>query len=281
MQAVSLNWCRGIKNFGDELSPYVVSKITGRKVKYATQEETSLYAVGSILNYDVLRGNNIIWGAGTLTANALKLLPKIFPVNRNIPKAIRRIFCRKSLKADVRAVRGRLTRKYLIESGVECPEVYGDPAIVLGRYFQPDVYPIYDVGIILHHSQEKAFGQLDFNKFSMRRISVKCPSVESVETTISEICHCKKIFTSSLHGLIVAQVYGVPAQWIQIKGARIHNDPFHKFYDYFSGVGLPLERPSLLSVERIGELKDYMPKKVIINDKCIDSILSAFPYDSV
>ena len=38
---VELHYYTGIRNFGDELSPYLISKITGRKVSLASSDPKS------------------------------------------------------------------------------------------------------------------------------------------------------------------------------------------------------------------------------------------------
>lgn len=60
-------------------------------------------------------------------------------------------------------------------------------------------------------------------------------TTNDVEGIITEICSCKKILSTSLHGIIVAQAYNIPALWI--KKNDIGTDGF-KFYDYFSSVGI-------------------------------------------
>ena len=53
MEIIKLNYWAGHKNFGDELSPYLVEKITGKKVQYAGQKELNkLTAIGSIIDFN-------------------------------------------------------------------------------------------------------------------------------------------------------------------------------------------------------------------------------------
>ena len=59
--------------------------------------------------------NTIIWGAGVIDDKA------------NLPA--------KPLK--VLAVRGPLSRKYLLKKGIECPEIYGDPAMLMKYIYKP------------------------------------------------------------------------------------------------------------------------------------------------
>ena len=56
---VELHYYTGIRNFGDELSPYLISKITGRKVSLASSEE-GLYAIGSILTHKALWSSCVV-----------------------------------------------------------------------------------------------------------------------------------------------------------------------------------------------------------------------------
>ena len=51
---------------------------------------------------------------------------------------------------------------------------------------------------------------------------------------IDKICSCRYIISSSLHGLILSDAYGIPNLWIRISDRVKGGDC--KFLDYFSGV---------------------------------------------
>ena len=230
---IQLHYCSGIQNFGDELSPYLLEKITGRKVVSA-RSSNGLYAVGSLLTWDVLHSGCVVWGSGTLQHDAMRMLPRPFPLKRSIPTLMRRISETKQPLADIRAVRGILTRDAIIRAGGKAPEIYGDPAILLPRYYAPSPDKQYDAGIILHHTQEEQNVVKQLQNFGVRLISIRRIGSEQIERFVDEVCSCRKIFSASLHGLIVAQAYGIPAQWIQIKDKSIHRDACHKFFNNFS-----------------------------------------------
>ena len=90
--------------------------------KYVAHRK-NLYTVGSILGTGMC--NATVWGSGyidkyTVGNTYKKILPKL-------------------RKLDIRAVRGPLTRDVLLSTGYDCPEVYGDPAVLLPLIYTPNV----------------------------------------------------------------------------------------------------------------------------------------------
>lgn len=72
--------------------------------------------IGSSLTL-LCNSESIVWGAGVID-NAEELLAH--------PK-------------KVLAVRGPLSRQYLLERGIECPAVYGDPALLVPKVYNPSI----------------------------------------------------------------------------------------------------------------------------------------------
>ena len=83
--------------------------------------------IGSILD----RGtkSSIIWGAGLISEDSEPI---------EIPKKIY-------------AVRGPKTREKLLKSGIDCPEIYGDPALLLPKIYNPKIEKKYELGVIPHY----------------------------------------------------------------------------------------------------------------------------------
>ena len=62
-----------------------------------------------------------------------------------------------------------------------------------------------------------------------------------IEEVVEEVVACDCIVSSSLHGIICADAFGVPAFWLQVSD-KPKGDGF-KYLDYFSSVGRPDSQP--------------------------------------
>ena len=56
-----------------------------------------------------------------------------------------------------------------------------------------------------------------------------------------DIVKCKYILSSSLHGLVVADSFGISNRWVEITD-RVYGKGF-KFFDYYSAFKIPEPRP--------------------------------------
>ncbi len=123
------------------------------------------------------------------------------------------------------AVRGPLTRSLL---QADVPEVYGDPAMLLPMIYTPRAGKRFELGVIPH-------------VVDMKSVQVSDPAVPKIDlqadwrSVIERIVECEAVLTSSLHGLIVAEAYGVPAVWMTVSD-RVIGEGF-KFRDYYLSTG--------------------------------------------
>ena len=167
----------------------------------------NLIGLGSILQWADTQ--SVIWGSGLIAADA--------PFQR--PRAIF-------------AVRGRLTREVLLRKGIACPPVFGDPGVLLAEIYPRRHCSEGKVGVIPHYvdadegfvAQARAAGAVIIDPLS--------PPDEYFD----RLARCSRVISSSLHGIIFAHAYGIPATWIQLS-SRVLGDGF-KFYDYFSSIGV-------------------------------------------
>ena len=162
------------------------------KVSLASSEE-GLYAIGSILTHKALWSSCVVWGTGTLCHDSLSgETLRVFPLNRSIPKLIKRLISPETTKADIRAVRGPLTREAILKEGGKCPEIYGDPAIIMPRLYTPKIGAKHKAGLILHHTQETPTTHVLAKGSSSKALSNFAPR-ELLSITQAKFL-CKRLF---------------------------------------------------------------------------------------
>lgn len=172
---------------------------------------------------------------------------------------------KKYIKLDIRAVRGPITRELLMKCGYDCPEVYGDPAILMPMIYQPEVDRHRDFGLIVHFDK---LTESEKEQYGDNKISVL---TRDYKTFINEICGCKKIISSSLHGIILAEAYGVPAIMIQ---NDVENEMM-KYWDYYYSTG----RYRFKIASSIEEAIQMKPMELPDFSKLQEGLLNSFPYD--
>jgi pyruvyltransferase len=236
--AIGLYWWQGPErgsrsNYGDAISPLLVQFATGTAVRYAPPRLADLVASGSLLGHvfaDQWKRRLsrpfqplVVWGTGSIQESD--------------------VLTRSGLK--VLAVRGELTR-----AALNLPEglPLGDPGLLLPRLLGESVRRRIRWGIVPHY--------VDQESSSVRALAAQNPDAHVIDVTnpdvldtTRQIAECDFILSSSLHGLIVADAFGIPnvhASW----GDRVHGGDW-KFRDYASSVGR-----SLVTVDHVTALRD-------------------------
>lgn len=227
--------CR-MTNFGDDLNAPLIKSIIGELPTEVNQffgnptNEVIYLVIGSILQW--ADRNSIVWGTGYMSPNS------------KMKEKPRKIY----------AVRGRLTREQLLKQGFDCSEIYGDPALLYPRYYMPVVNKKFKLGIMPHYIDQQV---PVLNKFKAMPGVLFINARDVVNKVVDDINSCEKVASSSLHGLIVADAYGIPSTWIKLSDKVLGNG--FKFRDYFSSVGRRNDKPLILN-----------------NNMGIESILNSF-----
>lgn len=200
-------------NFGDYLSKVVVERIVQSPLKCylkrTNNPEKKLLAVGSILYF--ANENDVIWGSGT---NGKVMNPHEYRFKH----------------LDVRAVRGPITRAFLKDLfNIDCPEIYGDP-VLLFPYLFPEFKrkenPSRDYIVIPHYKERAMITKDDPH--------VIFPS-DHWEEILEAILDSKLVISSSLHGIILAEAFGVPARMLRIS----EHEHLVKYIDYYFSTHRP------------------------------------------
>ncbi|QQL45623.1 polysaccharide pyruvyl transferase family protein [Sulfuriroseicoccus oceanibius] len=216
-QGVPLVWF-DVENWGDALNPWLVERLSGSSISQVKIPCRMHYlAIGSVM--DRVTQYSEVWGSGFIEEGQTLLAHPV----------------------AVHAVRGPLTREALRKQGVECPEVYGDPALLMPFFYDPDVSESYEYGIIPHFVDKAN----PWVKAQSERSDVLVIDIESgIEEFVRQLKSCRKILSSSLHGLICADAYGKPNVWLGLSD-RVIGGAF-KFDDYRLAIGA--ERPRRIDV---------------------------------
>lgn len=244
-------------NLGDDLNFYLLSTILPQKyfssysLFFFNKATPNFLCIGSIVD-TLMDRNSIVWGSGAIEG--------------------KKILNFKPLK--VYAVRGPLTRNYLLKNNIECPRIYGDPAILLPFIFKRnECSKKYKIGVIPHYvdnSQKNIIDFIDENKDSV--IKIEMTGYNSLEDVITIINQCEIIISSSLHGLIISDAYDIPNLWCVFSNG-IKGDKF-KFHDYLLGVGRGQTEPInlkdiKLNLDKIIELCNVNYNKPTLNAKAL------------
>lgn len=228
-------------NVGDILSPWLIKKITGYKPVFVLSDdlEPKLTVIGSIVAQ--ARDNTTVWGSGLIKKD---LQP--------------------SRKTTYLAVRGPLTRKVLQMHELEVPEVYGDPALLLPHLHKRPVEKKYRLGIFPHYVDYEQAQEWYAADKSIKIINALNADPIAV---VDEIRECETIVSSSLHGIIIAQAYGIPCHWVKFSDKLFGDDI--KFHDYFQSVNVDmgftrvdekLSYDELIGLKKTGNIEfDHVP----------------------
>lgn len=204
------------KNWGDDINYWFLREIINEPFRLYNESPlafrrnyTNYLVIGSTISL-LSKSSSIVWGAGCISDKIpLPAVPK-----------------------EITAVRGPLTRKYLLSLGIDCPEVYGDPALLLPLHYRPNSDKKYKLGLIQHVSEKPV--QIEGCH------SISLSVYKRWTDVIDEICSCEAIASSSLHGLILAEAYRIPNVWLS--SPDLFGGVF-KFHDFFQSLGSDRKHP--------------------------------------
>jgi len=234
-------------NFGDSLNPILMHLLTGLPINHSNFNEDvpRLAAIGTILQ-DFTRGDLDVWGTGldvtkTSAASTLKCFNPL----------------QTSVNYKIHAVRGAVTDSVLKSFGLQTNSVYGDPAILLKKMLGTFVGDKKNgkIGVVCHLSELERYDDSAAAKENILRYRFESDDIKLISTIvkpepmailekIKEIASCSYILSTSLHGLIVADIFGTPCAYLS-SAAREHGHYSiydyrslvdHRFRDYYSGM---------------------------------------------
>jgi hypothetical protein len=262
-------------NFGDVSGPTVNHFALGgiAPCKSAKNNGKLLITLGSVLHHHQRTKQEVhLWGTGHIGAKYNNYNSWTNWGESHTPMM-------------VHAVRGQLTLDFLYAKGIadnntiKTAVVLGDPALLL-PYVYPKcrrrVEPSRSICLILHNNDR------DFMKSANISDRTQFPdefdeanvrhSTFDFHKMLELILDCKLVVSSSLHGIIFAEAFGVPARWIQLPASAKSEGDF-KYCDYYTGSrsGVPgLNVSDLMHTSKTGycigvgdESNPFRPAKTI------------------
>lgn len=250
---VNVLYCKG-KNLGDTISPLIVDWMLKQRqisMDKITKKESSLLSTGSLCGMEA--EDVTIWGSGFHTMDFLVQSHKNKEKNT----------------IDFRAVRGPVTRYFYTAMGYECPEVYGDPGILF-----PLIYPgkpsakKYKTSLIIHCGNE------NYDEYrNLPDIHFIDIRTNHYEFFVEELLASEKVISSALHGIILAESYGIGTVFLNTKGYV--EKAMMKYTDWY----LSTNRRNFKVAQSIEEAIEFEPEAVPDLTLMRENLMNAFPYD--
>ena len=195
-------------NFGDEIMPAILSKVTGQDVEKGRLQGTEdlLVAGGSIAQFFFDRPNVVLWGTGIFGDHGRHATPGW----------------------EVLAVRGPKTARAL---GLADATPFGDAGLLAPLLLDPAEIEAHDQVVVVPHFGHRAYleGRPETDRFR-----VLDPTGDPLEV-VRGIAGASQVVASSLHGLVVADAFGKPSAFLGIPGDPVMGGSF-KFEDHDQAV---------------------------------------------
>jgi len=238
-------------NFGDWLSPLIISHYTDAKVilqqPVKPTGQKHLFALGSIGRF--IKSRSVVVGTG-ISSDDVEL-------NR---------------KAKYISVRGPLTSAVLKKSaGIEVT-AYGDPGLVISR-----IIPVTRKGgngkiaFVRHFSHVAAPIQLPDG---VDEYSVLMSRREDIERFVAKLAEYDAVITSAMHVMITCQSYGIACGLVTFQGfeENVHGSGM-KYEDYALGAGVEVMNPAVIPLDlRKFDLRS-LAREITVSEEKKDEVI--------
>lgn len=239
---VDLVWADGPipGNYGDWLSPYIISRLAAAKISYINQvskkQRSHIVGIGSIMS--CVNEYSCVVGAG------ISHVDQVFDV-----------------RADFRSVRGPYTAERLRKLGGRSVETFGDLGFALANIYQPNSMVNREDTLVVRHINHAGIPLL--LKPGFREISIDAAHPGDIESFIDQLHTAALVATSAMHCFITCLSYGIPCILFDLgEGqSKVPGDGI-KYRDTLAGVGLPEISPLKITnaahfCEQIADTEPY------------------------
>ena len=244
MELYYCKYSNGIKNFGDDLNPWIWKRLIPDFESIISK--FVLIGIGTILNSNInIRYKNkekIIFSSGYGYGD--------LPTIDNTWKFL--------------CVRGPLTAKKL---GLSRDSAITDGAILLNKLYHGKSNKTHKYSYMPHVSMSIESGDIIKKLTAEIGVNYINPS-DDIENVMSEICSTQILITEAMHGAIVAEAFRIP--WVAVKTSEFIND--FKWHDWCLSVGRTYDPAKMVSIWQRSNV--YSTIKLYIKKKVFSSQLS-------
>ncbi|MEM6486893.1 MAG: polysaccharide pyruvyl transferase family protein [Pseudomonadota bacterium] len=297
--SVPLSWAgatsaQNYVNLGDALSAVMIALMAGKPVTRVPfrSDNPRLAAVGTI-GQNFARGAVWFWGTGCSS----RVEPRRGGGRPFTPDP--------AMAGTVTATRGPISAA-LLGGGRVGAAPYGDPVWLLPRFYRPQIEKRYELGVIVHLSdladrevacrpdrRHRRYTVPDALSDSVRLINTVAPvSLAGMRAKLDEILACRRIVSTSLHGMVFAESYGIPCLCFPPDGqgragldrlALAADAPLDlRMVDLYTGVGrrlLPVWRQPRAQPTDWSAVMDAVDRHWQPAEIDEDALINAFPLD--
>jgi hypothetical protein len=227
VRPVKAYWWREVPNFGDAIAPLLLQRFAEIKtVEWDTISHASIASVGSIIEHIPPLWDGYILGSGRLYEDS-------------------RIHLHTNT-ATILAVRGPLTAR-----GLKGDFALGDPGLLANELVDTPEKE-YDLGIIPHW-QDTELAERFINLIPRTSTYKVINHADDPLEVIRQIGSCRRVVTSSLHGMIIADSFSIPRR-VEVCEKMNKDGNGFKFRDYSASINCPfkpgvMQTPSRFHIE--------------------------------
>jgi hypothetical protein len=214
-------------NFGDWLSPLIVSHYTDKKVIFQSPVRLAIkdhmIGLGSIGRF--IKPNSVVVGTG-ISTDELTL----------------------AKSANYVSVRGPVTARVVKESGGPTVDSFGDPGVLISRIFPVERNKTNGrVALVRHFTHKSIPVALDAN---MDELDIYMSHPDDIKVLVETLNTYDRVVTSAMHIFITCQSYGIPCALVTFEGFEdsVHGNGI-KYGDYAQGVGLDSINPIAVGLD--------------------------------
>jgi pyruvyltransferase len=209
-------WWVGRPNWGDLLTPLLLKHYCDIEALWAPFPVATIVGVGSVLEHVPNGWSGRIVGSVKLHEES------------NLP-----------ISAEILALRGPLSAK-----GIRGDFAIGDLGLLANELVRVETKK-YKLGLVPHWSDDQLAYDPRFLKYEPVVIDPRGDPLEVIHT----IGECDKIVSSSLHGIILSDAFGIPRRFEYAPRLDVEGGTF-KFRDYSESIRTPFEVGKLIMGHR-------------------------------